>query len=530
MLRALDHLLEDLASPRRAIVRDDRIDRVEPLAGLGRVNVRAGAVGAAAFDSISHLVCDGTQVLTADEDLVFAGPAALAEQVRRKEIHPRELVELCLRRIDSIDAELNAFRTTMPEEALAAAEQVPPDGPLAGVPIAIKGDTPVAGQPTTRGSRTHGPPEAADAEVVRRLRAGGAIPIGITNVPELTIFPWTASDATGITRNPWNPERTPGGSSGGSAAAVAAGMVPCASGSDGGGSIRIPAACCGLVGMKPTRGRVSKMPEGEHWLGLSTYGPLARTVADSAAMLDAMHGTIAGDVHHAPPFEGSYLEAAGRAPGQLRIAISKKIPPGLIASLSADQRTAWEQTARLLTELGHTVGERDPVYGMVGMEFTQTWLRGIYEDTLQVPDRSKLERTTRRMASAGRVLVPGRRARRLRERRPRTSARILGLWDDFDVLLTPGLATTAIPAEGGYGRGAFGAFNTSARFTPWTPPFNVTGQPAVTLPAGLGADGLPLSVQLVGRMGAEDTLYRLAGQLEEARPWAGERPPLVRAD
>jgi amidase len=466
-------------------------------------------------------------VLTADEGLVFAGPVALADRVRRKEIQPRELVELCLRRIEAVDPTLNAFRTTMPDEALAAAEQVRLDGPLAGVPIAIKGDTQVAGQSTTRGSRTHGPPETADAEVVRRLRAAGAIAIGITNVPELTIFPWTASDATGITRNPWNPDRTPGGSSGGSAAAVAAGMVPAASGSDGGGSIRIPAACCGLVGMKPTRGRVSKMPDGEHWLGLSTYGPLARTVADSAAMLDAMHGTIAGDVDRAPPFAGSYLDAAATAPGRLRIAISKKIPPGLIASLSAEQRTAWEQTARLLSELGHDVVERDPAYGMVGMEFTQTWLRGIYQDTLQVPDPSMLERTTRRMASVGRLL--GRRARRLRERRAKTSGRILALWEEFDVLLTPGLATTAIPAEGGYRRGAFGAFNISARFTPWTPPFNLTGQPAVTLPAGLAADGLPLSVQLVGRMGAEDTLYGLAGQLEEARPWAASTPPLARA-
>jgi amidase len=279
--------------------------------------------------------------------------------------------------------------------------------------------------------------------------------------------------------------------------------------------------------MKPTRGRVSKMPEGEHWLGLSTYGPLARTVSDSALLLDAMHGTIEGDVHQAPPFEGSYREAASIAPGRLRIAASPKIPPGLIASLSKDQRGAWDQTRRLLEQLGHEVVDRDPAYGMVGMEFTQTWLRGIYEDTLQVPDSSRLERTTRRMATAGRLLVSDRRAQKLRDKRPRTTARILALWDDVDVLLTPGLATTAIAAEGGYGRGPLSAFNMSARFTPWTPPFNVTGQPAVTLPAGVAPDGLPLSVQLVGRIGAEDTLYSLAGQLEQAAPWAGSRPPLA---
>jgi amidase len=469
-------------------------------------------------------------VVSADEELVFAGPGALAERVRAREIHPRELVEACLRRIEALDPKLNAFRTTMPDEALAAAESDSSEGPLAGVPIAIKADTPVAGQPTTRGSTSHGPAEPADAEVVRRLRAAGAIPIGITNVPELMIFPWTASDATGVTRNPWNLARTTGGSSGGSAAAVAAGMVACATGSDGGGSVRIPAACCGLVGMKPTRGRVSKMPEGEHWFGLSTYGPLARTVADSALMLDAMHGTIEGDVHRAAPFEGSYREAAGAPPGRLRIAVSRKVPPGLIAPISPEQRAAWERTGALLVDLGHEVVERDPAYGLVAIEFTQTWLRGIYEDTLQVPDPTRLERTTRRMAAAGRRLVPERRARKLRERRVRTTARILSLWDDVDVLLTPGLATTAIAAEGGYAAGALAAFNKAARFTPWTPFVNVTGQPAVTIPAGLAADGLPLSVQLVGRIGAEGTLYGLASQLEQAAPWADRRPPLTRPE
>jgi amidase len=306
-------------------------------------------------------------------------------------------------------------------------------------------------------------------------------------------------------------------------------MVPCATGSDGGGSIRIPAACCGLVGMKPTRWRVSKMPHGEHWLGLSTYGPLARTVSDSALMLDVMHGTIPGDVHRATPYEGSYCEAAATPPGRLRIAVSKKIPPGLIAPLSADQREAWERTGKLLGELGHEVIERDPAWGMVAIEFSQTWLRGIYEDTLEVPDRSQLEKSTRQLAAVGRRLVPARRAEKLRQKRAETTARILSLWDEVDVLLTPGLASTAIKAEGGYDRGGFIAFNIAGRFTPWTPPMNVTGQPAVTVPAGFGSDGLPLSVQLVGRIGAEDTLYALAAQLEQAAPWAERTPPLASA-
>jgi amidase len=307
-------------------------------------------------------------------------------------------------------------------------------------------------------------------------------------------------------------------------------MVPCATGSDGGGSIRIPAACCGLVGMKPTRGRVSMQPLGEDWLGLSTFGPLARTVKDSALLLDVMQGTVPGDVHNLPPYQGSYVEAAERAPGRLRIAVSRKLAPGLIARLSAEQRRALEQTAKLLADLGHEVIERDPAYGSGALVFTQMWLRGVYEDSLWVPDRTQLERSTRQMAAAGRRLVSDRRARSLRAAiNGRTSARILRLWDEVDVLATPGLARTAIAAEGGYGRSAIAAFDIAARFTPWTAAFNITGQPAVSIPAGLADDGLPLSVQLVGRPGAEDTLYSLAGQVEAARPWAERRPAVGEA-
>src|SRR3989440_5076652 len=220
----------------------------------------------------------------------------MSELVRSRQVRPRELVELCLRRIEALNPQLNAFRTTMAEQALTEADAADTsDGLLAGVPLAVKDDLPVAGQATTRGSRSYGAPATADAEAVRRLRAAGAIPIGITNVPELMIFPWTASDANGITRNPWDRTRTPGGSSGGSAAAVASGMIPCASGSDGGGAVRVPAAGCGLVGMKSTRGRISTQPAPEGWLGLSVYGGLARSAKDSALLLDAMHGAVAGD-------------------------------------------------------------------------------------------------------------------------------------------------------------------------------------------------------------------------------------------
>lgn len=464
------------------------------------------------------------RVTIADEELLFAGPVAIAARVRSGEVHAREVVELALRRIEALDPHLNAFRIVMAEQALNEAERVRRDGAMAGVPIAIKGDTPVAGQVTARGSRSYGPAAPADAEVVRRLRAAGAIPVGITNVPELMIFPWTASDATGVTRNPWDPARTPGGSSGGSACAVAAGMVPCATGSDGGGSIRIPAACCGLVGMKPSRGRISSMPERAHWLGLSSRGGLARTVRDSAVMLDVMQGTIEGDADTISRFDGSYLKAASSPPDRLRIAISTKTPSAVMAPLSDDQRAAWERTASLLRELGHAVSERDPAYGTALLTFGQTWVRGIHEDTLTVPDRSQLERSTRQMATAGR-LVSRRRAERLRGGlRDRVTARILGLWEEFDVLMTPVLATPPIAAEGGYGRSAPVALNISSRFTPYTSVFNLTGQPAVAVPAGFGAGGLPLSVQLVGRHGAEDVLYSLAAEIEAARPWADDKP------
>jgi amidase len=433
----------------------------------------------------------------ADPALSFAGPAALAALVRAGEVKPRELVELFLERIEEHQPKLNAFRVVLGEQAVAEADRLEAvDGTLAGVPVAVKDDLPVAGQAVTKGSRSYGPPQREDSEVVRRLRAAGAIPIGITNVPELTIWPWTASEANGITRNPWDVARTPGGSSGGS---------------DGGGSIRIPAACCGLVGMKPTRGRVPAEREG--WLGLSVYGGLARSVKDSALLLDVMSDTQ------------QFVSAAeGADPGQLRIAVSRKIPPGLIAPVSADQRHAWEQTSELLTELGHQVVERDPPYRLASLEFVQTWTRGIYEDSLTVPDRSQLERSSRGMAGFGRAVVSDRRRERLLAKRTATEARMLALWDEVDVLMTPALSQTAIAAEGGFRKPAPIAFNVAGRFTPWTPAFNVTGQPGVTVPAGMGSDRLPLGVQLVGRLGGEATLYALAAQLEAARPWADRRP------
>ncbi|HWE59552.1 MAG TPA: amidase family protein [Solirubrobacteraceae bacterium] len=468
-----------------------------------------------------------------ENELAFAGPIELARRVREREIRARELVEIFLARIERLDPRLNAFRETLQDLALTTASQIDAGamegmGPLAGVPIAVKDDMPFGGHARTRGSRSPTQPQASDAEALRRMRQAGAIPLGITRVPELMLFPWTASDAGGVTRNPWDLTRTPGGSSGGSAAAVAAGLVPAAGASDGGGSIRIPAACCGLVGLKPTRGRVSTQPLGDDVLGLATFGALARTVADSALLLDVIHGSVAGDTESVAPPRGTFLQAAQTPPAiPLRIAVSSKLPPGTFARLSADQRRAFDQTARLLAELGHQITEAAPNYGLVSLEFIQTYLRGAHEGftSLERPDLT--ERSTRQMAAIGGRLISAKRRERLLAKRPSTIARIMRLWHDHDVLLTPGLATTAIRAEGGYRKHALTALDKAGRFMPWYPVFNLTGQPAISIPAGFGADGLPLSVQLVGRHGEEETLYSLAGQIEAARPWSSERPPIA---
>ena len=462
---------------------------------------------------------------TEEQELIFRGPGVLAQLVRDGEVQPRELVEAALRRIEALNPQLNAVRVVLAEEALAAADASPRTGPLAGVPIAVKDDLPVKGQTTTWGTKTPPSPQPADAAAIAALRAAGAIPVAITNVPEQMIFPWTASDSNGITRNPWDPSRTPGGSSGGSASAVASGMVPAATGSDGGGSIRIPAACCGLVGMKSTRGLVPSDPLPEGWLGLSVFGALARTVADSALMLDVM-ARAGSPAIAASTVPGPFSLAAAAPPDRrLRIAVSRKLPPGMLARITQDQKIAFDRTGRLLSELGHQVVERDPAYGLISLEFVQTFFRAVYEDSLKLDPSIPVERSSRQLAAIGKRLISPARRDKLLAKRAASTARILSLWDDVDVLLTPALSRTALPAEGGYGKPGLVALDIAARFTPFTPVFNLTGQPAVSIPAGFGADGLPTAVQLVGRHGAEELLYSLAGEIEAAQPWAPRTPP-----
>ncbi len=458
-------------------------------------------------------------------DLVLSGIARQAELVRSGEVSPRELVQACLDRIEALDPRLNAFRIVLAERALAEAEQAEArrgagddSRTLLGVPLAIKDDVDVAGTTTAWGTAAHGPEVARDAAVVARLREAGAIVIGKTNVPEMTIWPFTESITFGATRNPWDPSRTTGGSSGGTAAAVASGMVGAGLGSDGGGSIRIPSAYCGLFGLKPTAGRVSIEPHTDAWQGLSVNGPLTRSVADSALFLDA-----AADRRPERPFAA----AAASPPRRLRVAVSFKRPPGagMLPKLDPDRRAAVEETAGLLRSLGHEVVERDPDYGTVAFpNILGRYLRGIADDVDRMPHPERLEPRTRGMARLGSLWTPSVVARLRRNEAPLRER----LWRsvDADVLLTPVVA--AAPPEIGrwQRRGAFWTLNAISGHVPWCPVWNATGQPAVSLPAGLSSAGLPLAVQLVGATDDEATLLSLSAQLEGERPWAERRPPV----
>jgi amidase len=459
-------------------------------------------------------------------DLAFAGLARQAELVRDGEVSPRELVELHLERMGRIDPHLNAVRVTFPERALTEADQAgarrkagatAEDRPLLGVPILIKDDVDVAGEQTTYGTAaTDGRPAATDAEVVRRLRAAGAIVIGKTHTPELMQWPFTESKTWGITRNPWDLERTPGGSSGGSAAAVAAGLAAAALATDGAGSIRIPAACCGLFGLKPQRGRVPEAPKVKPWQDLSTTGCVTRTVADTALWLDATADRDPG----AP----TYAQVAATPPAGLKIAYTTRNP--LFAPIRSEQREAFERTIALLRELGHTVVRADPPLDPVLPQVIARYLRGIAEDVAKLPHPDRLEPRTRGMARMGRLLPDGF-VRWARAEEGATTVRLGRVLAEHDVLMTPALAALPLPVGRYDGRGALWTFNGVARFTPFTPAWNVTGQPAAAVPAGFTPAGVPLSVQLVGRSRDEATLLALAGQLETARPWSARRPTLA---
>jgi amidase len=464
-------------------------------------------------------------------DLAFAGLARQAELIRAGEVSSRELVELYLERIERIDPQLNSYRVVMAERALAEADQADArrrsDGerPLLGVPIALKDNVDVAGETTTLGTSAHGGPATEDAEIVRRLRAAGAVILGKTLLPELAVYPWTESASFGATRNPWDTAATTGGSSGGSAAAVAAGLAAAGMATDGGGSIRIPAACRGLFGLKPQRGRVSLMPDSEHWYGLSVFGSVTRSVLDSALWLDVVSGRAPGDAEAARPPATSFAEAAQTAPGTLRIAVSTAtgVPP---VKTKPEVARAVDETADLLRSLGHQVERRDPKYGWMMPLFLPRWLRGIYDDVRRLPHPERLERRVRRLAAAGKLISPDLVARS-RAAEPQFTARIGEVFRDFDVLLTPTIPTPPWPVMRFEGRSVVGATLGAADITPFTVPWNISGQPAASVPAGFTAEGLPLAVQLIGRPHDETTLLSLAAQIEAERPWAEQRPALA---
>lgn len=451
--------------------------------------------------------------------------------VRAGEVSPKELVQLHLDRIRRLDPQLNVFRVVLEEQAMLEAEQAEArvgageERPLLGVPIAIKDEVDVAGQVNTHGTDGFTEPATADSEMVRRLREAGAIIVGLTLLPELAICGFTESATYGVTRNPWNPQRTPGGSSGGSGSAVAAGLVPIASAGDGAGSIRIPAASCGLFGLKPSRGRASLAPLTEGWRGMAVLGCLSRNVLDTALWLDVISGG-SSEAEAPPPPERTFLEAAQAAPGRLRVGYSTLAPRAMAPpTVSEEAKQAVHDAAGFLSSLGHQVEPRDPDWGSIGDTISARFLKGVAETVEEVPHPERLERRTRGFGRLGGLLPEALYAKAM-ERRPAEQARVNAIFDSVDVLVMPVMGGTALPVRRWEGKGALQTVLGMSRFYPYCVPWNHLGNPAMAVPAGFSAEGMPLSIQVIGRPGDEATLLSLAAQIEAERPWADARPPI----
>ena len=393
------------------------------------------------------------------------------------------------------------------------------------MPIAIKDEVDVAGEINTHGTDAFTEPASADSEMVRRLRSAGAIIVGLTLLPEMAICGFTESATYGVTRNPWNLQRTPGGSSGGSAAAVAAGLVPIASAGDGAGSVRIPAASCGLFGLKVSRGRISLAPAVEPWTGLAVNGCLSRTVLDTALWLDVTAGGT-GEAEEPPPPERPFVESAKAMPGRLRVAWSTAAPRAAAPpTVSGIVKQAVVDTAEVLRSLGHVVAEHDPAWGGIGNNITARFLRGVADDVAKAPQPERLERRTRGFGRLGSTLPDGLFERAMRARKA-DAARVNAIFDSHDVLMTPVMGGTALPLRRWEGKGALRTVLGMSRFYPYCVPWNHLGNPAMSVPTGFASDGMPLAVQIIGRPGDEATLLSLAAQLEAERPWADHRPPV----
>jgi amidase len=475
-----------------------------------------------------------------ETDLLFKPAGELARLVKTKEVSATELTEAALDRVGVLDDDLGAFVHLDPDGALATADGIDAtdDRPFAGVPVAIKDTAAVAGMPYTLGSDLFGDfVPGHDAFVVRRLREAGFVIVGKTKLPEYGILPVTEPRRFGPARNPWDTERTPGGSSGGAAAAVASGMVPLAHGSDGGGSIRIPAACCGLVGLKPSRGRISRGPDqGDDFLVQD--GVLTRTVAETAELLDVLAGYEPGDATWAPPPDEPFAQSAAREPGRLRIAMTTT-PAIEAASLDPLCERAARDAAELLSSLGHEVQEIEPPWAGQDLLHAFTLVFGTpvamgmwfgNQVTGREPAADLVEPLTWTIWEGVRQRNP---LDYLLARTQLTAASraIVALWDEYDAVLTPALAQrpVRIGEIDSCSDSPWEDFHRSGEFTPYTAIFNVTGQPAVSLPLFQGDDGLPLAVQLAGRPAGEGELLSLAAQLEAARPWAERRPQMAAA-
>jgi amidase len=447
------------------------------------------------------------------DELAFAGVVRQAELVRAGDVSSRELVELYLERIDRFDPELNAFRLVMRERVLADADQADArraagdERPLLGVPLAAKDVEDVAGEVTAWGTSAFTTPAARDSELVRRLRAAGAVLLGKTNLPELAIIGDTEGPSFGVTRNPWDTQRSAAGSSGGSGAAVAAGLCAAATASDGAGSIRLPASSCGLVGLKPTRGRIPLTPLTEHWYGMSVVGFLTRTVADTALLMQV---GAADDS----------LAAAEASPSRLRVARSLK--PGLPARVDDAVRRAVDDVTAILRSRGHEVEDDDPPYPQVSPAIVR-YLAGVARDVERVERPERLQRRTRGFARLGGAFPSAVLDWALREDDWR---RMSPFFERHDVLLLPAAARPPVRAGEWEGLGALRTFASEALAYPFTAEWNLTGQPSLALPGGTSDDGLPIGVQLVGRHGQEATLLALAAQLEAELRWPDRRPPL----
>jgi amidase len=472
------------------------------------------------------------------DDTAWLDATAQAELVRTKEVSPTELVDAAITRMEKLNPQLNAVIHELYDRARGEAAGELPDGPFRGVPMLLKDlGAELAGTPFNEGSDFSGDYiSRVTQELTKRFIGAGLVICGKTNTPEFGILPTTEPRRFGPTRNPWNTGHSTGGSSGGSAAAVASGMVPVAHANDGGGSIRIPASCCGLVGLKPTRGRNSLAPQyGDMMGGLVAEHVVTRSVRDSAAILDVTAGPVPGDPYWAPPRRGpSFGAAAATAPPRLRVAVLAVSPTG--SDVHADCVEAVQATAALCESLGHQVegsalsvdGDAFTAHFINQWACSNAWALADWEARVgRSVKESDVEPLTWALTGLGRSLNGGQYLTSVQELQ-KITRQIAEYFEEIDVLLTPTLGEPPAPL------GTFdsppdepltGLFR-AASYVPFTPPFNVTGQPGISLPLHWNEAGLPIGVQFVGRFGDEETLLSLAGQLEEAAPWAGRRPPV----